>query len=101
MNAILKQRELIERTASAPDKVQAFQDGINRLRVSHPDRWVVYTDRWDDETRTYTFFVHGVFETQKQAVDSTLYLTPKERGTRTLISTRVPKAGVRIGSATG
>lgn len=99
MNAILKQRELMETTASAPDKLDAFEEGINRLIDTYPDSWVAYTDRWDEETRSFSFVVHGVFATEKEAADAALRLSPQERGVQTLISTMKPKPGVRIGRA--
>jgi hypothetical protein len=82
--------------ATPPDQLEAFQRGMDALRRTHPDRWVVYTAVWDETVRTFEFVVHGVFESQKDAVDSTLALSPKERGMRTLTSTRNPPAGYRI-----
>jgi hypothetical protein len=83
------------------DQLKAFQEGLNDLRRTHPDRWVLYTAHWDEAGGRYEFVVHGVYEAMKEAVDSTLHLSPEERGARTLISTRVPKPGIRIGSAAG
>lgn len=98
MDDILARQEFVRRNATPRHKVQAFQEGLNALRRTHPNRWVLYTALWDEAAGRYEFVVHGVFETQKEAVDSTLTLSAKERGLRTLISTKPPRPGIRIGS---
>lgn len=98
MPSIDELREFTAARATPPQRQKAFEEGMINLYRTYPDRWVLYTALWNEETGRYDFVVHGVFETQKEAVDSTLTLSAKERGLRTLISTKPFRPGIRIGS---
>ena len=96
MLSVEELRTFAHANATPPHQLRAFQDGMLDMYAKHPEKWVVYTDLWDEAARTFDFVVHGAFDTQKEAVDSTKTLSPKERGRRTVISTHLLPAAYRL-----
>jgi hypothetical protein len=94
VDEILAQMEFMKRNATPPNKIRSFKAGLNALRRSHPDRWVVYGTHWDDSRQEYEFTVYAEFATQGEAVNWGMELSDDERSRVTVMSTRVPEPGV-------
>ena len=90
----MAQMEFMKRNATPPKKIRAFKDGLNALRRSHPNRWVVYGTHWDEASQVCEFTVFAEFATHGEAVAWGMKLPDDERSRVTVMSTRVPEPGV-------
>lgn len=83
------------KAAYDPERVKASQRAMNALYAHYPNRWVVYSTRWDDAGNECEFVVLAEFATHGEAVRWGMKLPEDERSQVTIMSTRLPEPGVR------
>ena len=89
--------DLLERMAMMkagydPARVQAYRQAMAGVYASHPNRWVVYDVRWDEEGRACEIAVLADFATHGEAVRWSMS-QPRTPG-MAVMSTRSPEPGV-------
>ena len=82
------------KAAYDPERVKASQRAMNDLYAKYPNRWVVYSPRWDEVGKECEYVVLAEFATHGEAVRWGMALPEDERSRVTVMSTRLPEPGV-------